>query len=124
MVVSVAASKLETQDLVSVVASSLTARGFGVSVSDAVWPTLLSSCVTYCIVQTHIYKRVTEVLPMHHSLTKPQPEYPWKCYEHIKSKHDGKSLNCHACIHLSIKRVCVRCCATRLESEGAKKTKY
>ncbi len=33
MVISVAASKLETQDLVSVVASSLTARGFGVSVS-------------------------------------------------------------------------------------------
>ncbi len=33
MVVSVAASKLETQDFVSVDASSLTARGFGVSVS-------------------------------------------------------------------------------------------
>ncbi len=47
-------------------------------------------------------KECLKYLPMHFSLSKPQPEYFWQCYEHIKSKHDVKRFNCHACIHMSI----------------------
>ncbi len=92
---------------------------------DTVWPTLLSSSGTYLHSPNTHSESVTKALPMHYSLTKPQPEYLWQCCEHIKSKHDGRRLNCHACIHLSINSwVCVRCCTTHRCTENTYLSEY
>ncbi len=34
------------------------------------------------IVQTQIYKSVTNILPMHYSLTKPQPKIPGNAFDY------------------------------------------